>query len=405
MEDNISYRDLALCAQCGVCTGSCVSARHSAGNPRKLALTALRRGLSACLSDELVWSCAQCYACKVRCPHGIDIPSLIVQLRKEASVRGTATDVIEPYAEMLENISKTGLSLQRNPMALHFAEERLRVQAPQLSGRVQGPEPIGKLSKLNKAELISLFPGCLALCLYPGVISSSLIVLSSLGYGVTLPSEIYCCELPPALFGLVDRPGARSAKGLASHTSQIVTPCNGCYMTLCSAGDIAVFQIAEILRGELCELEKLRGSLSDLRVATHYGCHYLFSHPELVLDDPENPSFLDDVAEALGAKTVEYDEKHACCGAPIPRAQSELALDVARAKLRSIVDSGANAIVVMCTACLLALERAEVHLVALDELDEYIPVIHVTQLVGLALGLDAEKDLGLHLQPTAESLL
>jgi heterodisulfide reductase subunit B len=136
-------------------------------------------------------------------------------------------------------------------------------------------------------------------------------------------------------------------------------------------------------------------SLNRLKVAPHYGCHIMKPSDEIRFDNPENPKLLDSLIEVTGAKCLDYIEKKLCCGAPIMGVDEKLSLRIAREKLKSVKKAGADAIVTLCPFCHLHLDLNQ--LTIQDEYsEEYnIPVLHYTQLLGLAQGFSPE-DLGVY---------
>lgn len=130
--------------------------------------------------------------------------------------------------------------------------------------------------------------------------------------------------------------------------------------------------------------------LNRLKVAPHYGCHIMKPSDEIQFDNPENPKLLDSLIRVTGAKCLDYMEKRLCCGAPIMGVDEKLSLRIAREKLKSVQKAGADAIVTVCQFCHLHLDLNQ--LTIQDEFsEEYnIPVLHYTQLLGLAQGLDPE---------------
>lgn len=78
--------DILKCMQCGVCTGSCPSGRHTALNIRKLIKKSIKS--SDILLDDELWLCTTCYNCQERCPRGIDIVDAILKIRSLAVHNG-----------------------------------------------------------------------------------------------------------------------------------------------------------------------------------------------------------------------------------------------------------------------------------------------------------------------------
>ena len=130
--------------------------------------------------------------------------------------------------------------------------------------------------------------------------------------------------------------------------------------------------------------------LRGLRVAPHYGCHVMKPSDKLRFDDPENPARLDSLVEATGAKCVEYMEERLCCGGPLMGIDIDLALKVLRQKLQSIQRAGPDAIVTICPFCHLHLDLNQSRVEEEYKETYGIPVLHYTQLLGLAEGLSPD---------------
>lgn len=148
-------------------------------------------------------------------------------------------------------------------------------------------------------------------------------------------------------------------------------------------------------------MEKIKNSvvkpLANLKVAPFYGCHLLKPSYEVNTDDPENPQLLNSLVALTGAKMVDYSEKKLCCGQSANGVDEELSLTISKTILKSIRKAGADAMVTVCPAC-----HMQFDLVAGAKLrDLRIPVLHYTQLLGLAQGLSpSELGLGENRVPT-----
>ncbi|WP_406655583.1 CoB--CoM heterodisulfide reductase subunit C [Methanolobus sp. ZRKC2] len=79
-------KDIFKCMQCGVCSGSCPSGRHTSLNIRKLVRKAAKN--SNILQDEELWMCTTCYNCQERCPRNIDIVDAMLKIRAIAAHEG-----------------------------------------------------------------------------------------------------------------------------------------------------------------------------------------------------------------------------------------------------------------------------------------------------------------------------
>jgi len=141
---------------------------------------------------------------------------------------------------------------------------------------------------------------------------------------------------------------------------------------------------------------RVKNPLKDIKLATHYGCHLLRPSEIGRPVDSENPQKMEAVLDALGAKCSFYPEKLDCCGAPIDANLPESALTKTGQKLQAIQDHGFDAIVDVCPWChkMFDSRQSKAGETVAAKLD--IPVLYLTQWLGLALGVKKEK-LGLHL--------
>ena len=132
--------------------------------------------------------------------------------------------------------------------------------------------------------------------------------------------------------------------------------------------------------------------LGGLRLAAHYGCHYLKpveAHDGF--DDPENPRSLDRLITALGAESIWYEGRDQCCGGGILGADEQTALAMPRLKLERAMAAGADALVIICPFCDIMYELQQRRIERLYETRYNLPVVFYPQLLGLALGLSGEE--------------
>ncbi len=147
-------------------------------------------------------------------------------------------------------------------------------------------------------------------------------------------------------------------------------------------------------------LDKLRSKvvrpLEGLRIAPFYGCYIVRPTKRLgYADHPERDQYLDYVIEALGAEPVEYAGSHKCCGFPVITMNRTTSLRQAGRHLADAIDAGADCLVTPCPLCHLNLDLQQPAAAKFVERDLDVPVLHLPQMVGLALGLDP-KELGMN---------
>jgi succinate dehydrogenase / fumarate reductase cytochrome b subunit len=150
--------------------------------------------------------------------------------------------------------------------------------------------------------------------------------------------------------------------------------------------------------------EKVKRPLEGLRLAPFYGCYIVRPSKRLgFADNPDRDLYLDWVIEALGGEAVDYAGARKCCGFPVITMNRATSLRQAGRHLADAIDAGADALVTPCPLCHLNLDLQQPAAAKFVERDLGIPVLHLPQAVGLALGLEP-KELGMtkHVVSTKE---
>ena len=272
------------------------------------------------------------------------------------------------------------------------------------------------------------FLGCVAPNRYPMIEASIRAVFDHLGAEILELEGASCCPAP-GVFRAFHIPtwlviAARNLTIAEELGVDVVTGCNGCYGTLRDAwyelqhepelkkmvnehlgkvgrvfkGSIEPKHVVQILYQDMgMDFLKdfVKHKFSDLKVAVHYGCHIIKPSDKRPWDgECEYPTFLDEIVEITGAKSIDYKDKLMCCGAggAVRTAVKEVSADFSREKLSNIRDAGADIIIDCCPFCHLQLDlgQMEANNVYKDIIGEQfkIPVVYITQLLGLAFGID-----------------
>jgi heterodisulfide reductase subunit B2 len=117
--------------------------------------------------------------------------------------------------------------------------------------------------------------------------------------------------------------------------------------------------------------------------------------PEVTkFDNPENPVFLDRLVTAMGGEAIDWPCKVECCGGGLALTRTDVVVKLSGSIIETAKDSGADCITVACPMCQssLDLRQKEVEKATGKRLN--IPVLYITQLIGLCLGIPP-KELGL----------
>jgi len=135
----------------------------------------------------------------------------------------------------------------------------------------------------------------------------------------------------------------------------------------------------------------VRRPLGDLAVGAFYGCHLLRAPGTEAFENPENPQSIERLVKVLGGNPVAYGGRTACCGFHVLTVRQDLAVRMSAAGLAGAKSAGARVLATPCPLCHLVLDvyQKKAARAVGERLD--VPVLHLSQLVGLAIGIDPER--------------
>ena len=150
--------------------------------------------------------------------------------------------------------------------------------------------------------------------------------------------------------------------------------------------------------------ERVERPLEGLRIAPFYGCYVVRPTRRLgFVDHPERDRYLDMLIEAIGAEPVSYAGSHKCCGFPVITMNRTTSLRQAGRHMADAIDADADCVVTPCPLCHLNLDMQQPEAARYVERDLGMPVLHLPQMIGLALGLEPkELGMGKHVVSTRE---
>ena len=149
----------------------------------------------------------------------------------------------------------------------------------------------------------------------------------------------------------------------------------------------------EIAEGEGYEKlkEAAHKGLKGLKVAPFYGCQILRPSKILGFEDPDRPWSLERIIEACGGEAIDYPAKIKCCGFPIIQAREDTALGELIQPIEQALAAGADVMVTPCPLCHLSLDAWQQKLEAATGRTFNLPVLHLSQLVGVAAGIEESE--------------
>jgi heterodisulfide reductase subunit B len=212
-------------------------------------------------------------------------------------------------------------------------------------------------------------------------------------------------SLPARILALAEKDGF----------DEIVVPCAACYSRLASTlheinhsgelkkkignvigmelrGDARILNVIQFLEKHI--LPKLEGRIVNIfnhKVACYYGCLLVRPHSVLQFDREEEPQTMDVIMTRIGAAPIDWAFKTECCGAGLSVSRTNTVSRLSGNILKDAGDRGAEAIVVACPMCQSNLDMRRTDINRFGQTDYKMPVIYITQAVGIALGLTPEE--------------
>lgn len=413
-----------LCYQCVKCTSGCPVAEFFDWQPNQI-MRALQLGQEdIALESQTPWLCASCQTCSTRCPQGLDIAAIMDFLTREALASGHKPQV--PEAKIMNEAFLREVRLWGRSYELGLmAEIKLRTgnlfkdldlgakmisknKFPFLPHPARRP---GKAKPLpGAANAVAYYPGCSLHATSPEFDHSTRAVCEALDLELIEPRGWVCCgsssahradpetavRLPMENLALIEQSGFQ----------EVTMPCAACFNRHKSAlhefrlheanldeqlgysyqDSVNVNTLSETIHkrvGLEGVITKVKKHLKDLHLVCYYGC--LLTRPPEVTgsENPENPTDLDELMEALGAKVIDWSYKTTCCGAAHSLTRPDIVLKLSGDLIEHARQAGAEAIVVACPLCHTNLDARQFQM----KLAEPMPVLFFTQLMALAFGL------------------
>lgn len=273
----------------------------------------------------------------------------------------------------------------------------------------------------------AIFLGCIIPVKYPQFEAAVFKTSEHLGLDLVNLPDFGCCPDPIFFKGAnYESWMTTAARNLAVAEAEgldITTVCSGCTATLSEVahhlrhnddlrgrvnkelekvgrryeGKTRVRHLITVLRDDV-GVDRIRAAvkepLSDLTVAIHYGCHLLKPGEIMQVDDPNHPTVLERMVEAIGARPVPHELRLLCCGKACmdDEAPNRMTADV----LDSVKATEADCMCMVCPTCFDRYDMGQILLARKMKREFNVPVVYYWQLLGLALGFSA-KEMGLHL--------
>jgi heterodisulfide reductase subunit B len=416
------------CWQCVKCTAGCPLSDQFDLTPNQV-MRALQMNDESVLASKTIWLCSSCYTCTTRCPRGIDVTGVMDALRIEAKKRGIPPAIpeipafnalfmrlVRIFGRLPEALLMLGFNLARGK-PVHDArlgwQLFLRGRLKLLPKFARAPKSVAAIG--DAGAKIGYFPGCASESSASDYDRTVRAVARALDLDLVEPEGWTCCGSSPAHATDAEQAVMMPIRSIATiermQIGTLTTACSACFIRLKTVehdvgqdaakremiagkigytygGKVRVQHLIDTLMehaGPEKIAARVKRPLTGLKVACYYGC--LITRPSRITgaEHPEYPMKMDYLVRALGAEPVAWSGKTDCCGSSLGISKTEVSLKMTRKILTNARACGADIVATMCPMCHMNLDARQQRL----GFETPTPIVHVTQLMLLAFGVDS----------------
>lgn len=411
------FRQALQCIRCASCLNVCPVFRLVGGHVFGKVytggigtiLTAWFDALKA--SEEIQGLCIQCGACRDVCPGKIDIPNLIMELRRRL-VKETGLPFLQKsiFAVVNNRTLFHGLLRAASLADRPFAKGRFIRHLPLfLSDLTDGrslpaiaAEPFrDRFKRIRQPELkekVAFFAGCLIDFAYPEMGEALVRVLNRAGFEVVFPQAQTCCGAPARYSGAYEVAAQNACDNiealLREDVSYVVSACPTCTAALThdfvatfeSLGQANPLPQARALAAKTVDFSTLimklvaEGRLTPPEGRSRGALTYHDScHLKRTLRAEQAPRAL---MRACGYDVAEMKACDACCGmgGSYSLKLPEISAPMLQLKLANIRATGAPVVAMDCPGCVMQIRGG------FDQTGSPVRVCHTLELLDEALG-------------------
>ena len=418
MANDPKFRQALQCIRCASCLNVCPVFRLVGGHVFGKVYTGGIGTILTAWFDEMKQSediqslCIQCGNCKEVCPAKIDIPELILEIRRRI-VKDAGQSIAQKaifsvvnnrrlFHSMLRTASLTqkpfakGGFIRHLPMFLsNLTESRSLPSIAPVPFRDKFKE-IGQSQISKKKVKVAFFAGCLIDFAYPDMGSAVVKILNKAGIEVVFPEEQTCCGAPARYSGAYEVAGQNAIDNikalLKEDVQHIVSACPTCTVALKhefintfeSLGKNDWLPQAREVSALAMDFSTLVKNLADEGRLTfknslpekssplltyHDSCH--LKRTMHVYDQPR------ELLKKSGFDLVEMFESDMCCGmgGTYSLKLPEISAPILQRKLKNIRDTSASIVAMDCPGCVMQIKGG------FDKEGSAIKVMHTAELI------------------------
>jgi len=392
MAKDVKFKQALQCIRCGSCLNVCPVYRlvgghvfgHIYNGGIGTILTAWFHELKA--TEDIQGLCIGCGKCKEVCPGKIDIPELILELRRRLALKQGLPFIYKSALSVINNRRLFHTMLRAASIAQKpFAKDGFIRHLPMfLSGLSEyrslptiAPLPFREMFKKIKQPKsktkVAFFSGCAIEFVFPKIGEAVVKILNKAGIEVLFPEAQSCCGIPHWGSGAFDMAALAAAHNikplLESDVEHVVTACATCATALKKEWPHVLkdekmetlIPAAEILAAKTVMFSELVNRLIKekrlvakdgqtlQRLTYHDSCHA--KRHVGVYKEPREALI------AVGYEMKEMSENDTCCGmgGSYTVKQPKLSMKMLERKLKNIGDTGVDYVSAECPGCLIQL--------------------------------------------------
>jgi iron-sulfur cluster protein len=390
MSHDPKFKQALQCIRCASCLNVCPVFRLVGGHVfGKIYTGGIGTILTAWFdalksSDEIQSLCIQCGNCTQVCPGKIDIPGLILELRRRLAVEKGQTfaqkaifSVVNNrrlFHSMLRTASLAQKPLQRNGFIRHlpfFLSDMTEFRSLPAIADVPLRDKFKQVQQPKQKEKAAFYAGCLIDFAYPEMGLAVVKILNKAGIEVLFPEGQTCCGAPARFSGAYEvaaQNASDNIKALLEHNvDTVISACPTCTVALKhdfianfeSLGQTGAVPRARELAAKVVDFSTLVKKLVDEgrltfkegqqlgKVTYHDSCHL-----KRTLNVSQQPR---ELLSKAGYKISEMYEADMCCGmgGSYSLKLPEISAPILERKLTNIKETGAQMVVMDCPGCVM----------------------------------------------------
>ncbi len=406
------FKEALQCIRCASCVNVCPVYRVVGGHVFGRTYTGGIGAILAAWFDELKKSeeiqglCIQCGACKDVCPGKIDIPELIMEIRRRLAVSEGQPALQKAIFSVVNNRSLFHGMLRAASLAQKpFARKGFIRHLPFfLSSLTEGrslpaiaPSPLrdtfASVKQVPGRDKAAFYAGCLIDFAYPGTGEAVVRILNKAGVEVIFPKGQTCCGAPARYSGAWEVAASNAADNVEALLEQdvrwIVSACPTCTVALrqdfasvlASTGQPEAAARAKLVADKAVDFSTLVAHLvAEGRLTIPEGqrlgalTYHDSCHLKRTLHAEQAPRSL---LKKAGAQLTEMPEHDACCGmggsysVKLP----EISAPMLQRKLDQIGKTGLPLVAMDCPGCVMQIRGG------LDQRESKVEVRHTAELL------------------------